>query len=219
MGAFHKEVAVTKGMAGIVRHRREKKKNGGRDLDDMHVVTVREMVLGPAGGAGDLVARSCNTFKWTYGLRWSKGAKDRIETRLLHCNGRDKGRVVFLELRCHNTPPVVVAAVCLHIEDGHVTVTGFDVTTDLNTHRAKFFDALLSVAEAIGCELAGGRHATVFLDVNKDGSGWYKDNFDFKLAGRHKQGQRRLFSRPGHAACRPSKKKAKAQPQAATGRN
>jgi hypothetical protein len=206
MGSHHREVTITKGgLTGLVKHRRAKRKSHGRNVDDMNVITIREMLLGPTM-AGDLVVRSCNSFEWTYGSGWSSGARDRVEKRLLHNDGHRKGRVLLAELECLNEPPVVVASVCLHIERNDVAITSFDITGELLTHRAKLFEAMLLAVERVACELNDGRQATILLDVTKNDARWYKDNFGFTEARKHSQRHRRVLGRRGHPPCRETKK-------------
>jgi hypothetical protein len=209
MGVFHSDVTIQKGLKRIVRNPRvKKKKHAGRTVDDMTVIQIRGMTVGPAVG-GDLVVRSSNTCTPTFGAGWSGGAQARIETRLRDSDGGQKGRVLYGELVCMNAEPTVVCAVCLHVERcDSIVITGFDHTSELTSHRAVLFDAMLLAVECVACEYNGGRPAMIVLDVQKDAAGWYKDNFGFKEAAKHPYGKhRRLLHRRGHDDCGKDKKK------------
>lgn len=218
MGAFHPEIDIRKsGVRRLVKHTRiPKKKQTGRAADEMTVITIRSMPVGPVAG-GMVVVRSCNTFTPTLGSGWSKLAKARVEKRLRDSDGGKKGRVLFAELQCVNAAPVVVAAMCLHIErSDELEISSFEITTDLVTHREKLFDAMLIAVERIACEHNKGRPATVLINVSKDDASWYRDHFDFKQHHDHPYGKnRRILGRQTrHESCRPRKEKRR-KPQAA----
>lgn len=208
MPAFHSEVTIRKGFKRIVTNPRvAKKKHGGRTVDDMTVVEIREMSLGPAAG-GELIVRSSNTCTPTLGAGWSRGAKDRIEKRLRDSDGGRKGRVLYAELVCLTGEPTVVCAVCLHIERcDRIVITAFDHTGELTSHRATLFEAMLVAVERVACENNSGRPSMICLDVAKDEAAWYKDHFGFTQAGDHPYGKHRRLLHRRHEGCRKKKEK------------
>ena len=90
MGVFHKEITVEKGLKAFVNGRRGGKKVSGRSPENMTVIQVRDMVIGPAAG-GQLVVRSSNVGEEpTYGAGWKCPMRDRITTRLRDSDGGRK---------------------------------------------------------------------------------------------------------------------------------
>jgi hypothetical protein len=212
MGEFHSQVTVSKGIRHRVVHgrhgRRGRKRKHGRSADDMSVVTIRNYVLGPMIG-GELVAKSSNVISPMLGSEWTGGAKEKIETRLRDGGGREKGRVLFAELNCLNSPTAPVAAICFHIERAdEVVITSFDCPRTYTDHRRTLFEAMLGVVEAVACENNRGNACHVIVEVKKDQAGWY-EQFGFKQTRRHHDAKNRRLLAIQHAPCR--KKKAAQQ--------
>jgi hypothetical protein len=208
MGTFHREITIDKGLKGFVKHRGvSKKKHGARTIDDMTVVTVRDMVMGPAAG-GSLRVRSSNLPRHSLGGGWSGLAKGRIETRLRDSDGEKKGRVLYASLETLNSGTVVVAALCYHLDrPGVIEIKSIDATTDLTDHRAKLFDGLLRCAEHIACEHSKGTTARLVFDITKDQARWYRETFDFREVGKSTQKSRVILGREGEACRARAKKK------------
>jgi hypothetical protein len=209
MGTFHKEISIERGLKGRVKNRGvSKKKQGGRTVDEMHVVYVRDMPMGPAAG-GRLVVRSSNVMpEIVLGAGWSKGARERIDTRLRDSNGDKKGRVLYGVLECMNQEPTVACVLCYHIERaGRIVVKSVEATSDLTSHRAVLFDGLFRCAEHIACEHSEGKRADLEFEVSKEQASWYRDTFDFRDVRRSAQKSTRILGR-NTEGCRTKAKRA-----------
>ena len=214
MGDYHKEISIEKGLRRIVKHGRvSKKKTGGRTEDDMTVVTVRGMRMGPAI-AGSLVVYSSNVGQdFVLGGDWSKGARDRIETRLRDFDGGRKGRTLFGVLEDVQGQPTVACVLCYHIERaGHIIVKSIDIARDLETHKALLFEQMFRCCDHIACEHSKGSRSELEVEVPKDRAPWFKETLHLREVRKSSHASKRILGRTT-VGCRAKSKRERAYAQ------